>query len=260
MSEIIDRGSWLAGVLAVLIVSAGFFATVNQKLDEVYRIPNLYEYFDHTYDEGIDPAATQAKYERSQANFDNAMAARHTIPVVGDRFFNFFTFNPTAFYQPLLAISLFYVPFLILLMSIFGGFGSFGILLRRDYGTLATCTLMAWAAAHLPFAIAGIALYSQAVNPSVYFALWVASSVIFGAFMVFALRTVFGSNFGPAILAVCVGWIAFSAAMYVFQYVSPWLLSPSDIRVHLSRRIHRRRGPRFWERIPAATKFQPLPA
>jgi hypothetical protein len=226
MSEIIDRGSWLAGVLAVLIVSAAFFATVNQRLDEAYRIPNFYEFFDHNYDEAIDPAVVQAQYDRSKANYDKAMSERQKVPVIGDRFFGFFSFNPVAFYQPVLAISIFYVPFLILLMSIFGGLGSFGILLRRDYLTLATCTLMGWAAAHLPFAVAGVALYSQAVNPSVYFLLWIASGILFGLFMVFALRTVFGANFVPAILAVSIGWIAFSTAMYAFQFISPWLFSP----------------------------------
>lgn len=227
MSDIIDRGRWLAGIVSVLIVSGAFFATVDQRLYDTYRIASFSEFFDQSYDEdAVDPAAAKAEYDRSKANFDNAMAARARVPFIGDRFFSFFSFNPTAFYQPVLAVSVFYVPLLVLLMSIFGGLGSFGLLLRRDYGTLATCTLMGWAAAHLPFAIAGIVLYSQAVNPAVYLALWAVSSLLFGVFVVFALRTVFGANFGPAILAVTIGWIAFTAGMYVFQYVSPWLFSP----------------------------------
>ncbi|HEV8592801.1 MAG TPA: tetratricopeptide repeat protein [Pyrinomonadaceae bacterium] len=227
MSDIIDRGSWLAGIVAVLIVSGAFFATVDQKLYDTYRIASFSEFFDQNYDEdAVDPAAAKAEYDRSKANFDKAMDARARVPFIGDRFFSFFSFNPTAFYQPILAISVFYVPLLVLLMSIFGGLGSFGLLLRRDYGTLATCTLMGWAAAHLPFAIAGIVLYSQAVNPAVYLALWAVSSLLFGVFVIFALRTVFGANFGLAILAVAIGWIAFTAGMYVFQYVSPWLFSP----------------------------------
>jgi regulator of sirC expression with transglutaminase-like and TPR domain len=227
MSDIIDRGSWLAGIVAVLIVSGAFFATVDQKLYDTYRIASFSEFFDQNYDEdAVDPAAAKAEYDRSKANFDKAMDARARVPFIGDRFFSFFSFNPTAFYQPILAISVFYVPLLVLLMSIFGGLGSFGLLLRRDYGTLATCTSMGWAAAHLPFAIAGIVLYSQAVNPAVYLALWAVSSLLFGVFVVFALRTVFGANFGLAILAVAIGWIAFTAGMYVFQYVSPWLFSP----------------------------------
>jgi tetratricopeptide (TPR) repeat protein len=227
MSEIIDRGSWLAAAMAVLIVAGAFFATVNQRLDEAYRIPDFYQFYNPTYDEAAtDPATAEAVYNRSKSNFDKAMAERNIVPVVGDRFFKFFSFEPTAFYQPLLSLSIFYVPAAILLMCIFGGIGTFGLVLRRDYGALATCSLMAWAAAHLPFAIAGILLYSQVVDPSVYFGLWAASSVLFGVFMVFAVRTVFGANYGTAVLVVCIAWLAFSLGMYVFTYVSPWMLSP----------------------------------
>ena len=227
MSEIMDRGSWLAAVVSVLIVAAAFFATVNQRLDKAYRIPSFSEFYNPDYDENaIDPAAAEATYNRSKANFDGAMASRLTVPLVGDRFFKFFSFDPTAFYHPLLSLSLFYVPAAILLMCMFGGIGSFGLVLRRDYGTLATCSLVAWAAAHLPFAIAGVLLYSQAAAPPVYLGLWAASSVLFGIFMVFALRTVFGANYGTAVLVVCIAWLAFSLGMYVFRYVSPWMFSP----------------------------------
>jgi hypothetical protein len=154
------------------------------------------------------------------------LASRQKIPVVGDTFFKFFSFEPNAFYEPLLAVSIFYVPFLILLVSILSSIGTFGLVVRRDYGTLATCSLMAWASAHLPFEIAGAALYTSVVSPPIYLAIWVASSLLFGIFMIFALRTVLGVNFGVAILAVAIGWPAFTLAMYVFQYVSPWLLSP----------------------------------
>jgi tetratricopeptide (TPR) repeat protein len=66
----------------------------------------------------------------------------------------------------------------------------------------------------------------MAASPLVYLGLWLGSSFLFGLFMVFALRTAMGVDYGAAVLAVAVGWIAFSAAMYVFRYVSPWMLSP----------------------------------
>lgn len=44
--------------------------------------------------------------------------------------------------------------------------------------------------------------------------------------MVFALRVVFGASYATAILVVCCAWLALSAGMYVFRYVSPWLFSP----------------------------------
>jgi tetratricopeptide (TPR) repeat protein len=227
MSDILDNGSWMSAAMIALVIAIVFFATVNAKLNDAYRIPSLAEYYQPNY-ETFDPdsAAAEAEYRRSFENYQTAMSARRSVPVAGDTFFRFFSFEPTAFYQPLIAISLFYVPLLILLLSIFASIGSFGLVLRRDYGALATCSLMAWAAGHLPFALAGAALYTTSVSPLAYFALWVGSSLLFGIFMIFALRTVLGVNNGASILAVAIGWLAFTLAMYLFTYVSPWLLSP----------------------------------
>jgi tetratricopeptide (TPR) repeat protein len=228
MSDVIDRGSWAASALLVLLTAIVFFGTVNTKLHEAYRIPQFEEYYQPNFTDG-DPDPGQAEIEYNNANvaYQKAMSARSSVPIAGDRFFKFFSFEPSAFYQPLLSISLFYVPFVILLMSIFGGVGSFGLAIRRDYAALATCTLTAWAAAHIPFAIAGAVLFAQtAAAPEIYLGMWAASSLLFGVFMVFALRTVFGANYGTAVLVVCVGWLAFSLGMYGSRFGSPWLLSP----------------------------------
>ena len=227
MSEIMDRGSWLFAAGAVMVVSMMYYATINAKLQYAYAIPRASDYMRPNYD-GRDEESPEAvaAYEKGVAAYQQAMKDRPMVPVIGDRLFQFFSFEPTKFFEPLLLLSLFYVPASILLISLFGGIGTFGIILRRDYGTLAVCTLSAWAAAHLPFGLAGIALTASATHPDIYFALWVASGALFGVFMVFALRTVFGVNFGIAILTVCVAWLSLSGGMYVFRFVSPWLLSP----------------------------------
>ncbi|MDQ6786532.1 MAG: tetratricopeptide repeat protein [Acidobacteriota bacterium] len=228
MSEIIDKGSWLFAAVAVLLVSLAFFATVNSKLNNAYRIPNFYEFYQPSAaaigDE--DSPEAEAAYNNAKAEYQKALAERARIPAFGDNFFRFFSFEPNRFYQPLLSLSVFYVPIAILLLSLFGNAGSFGLLLRRDYGTLAVCALLAWAAAHLPFAIAGVLLYSLNVSPEIYFLLWLAGGALFGVFMIFALRTVFGANYAAAILVVCIAWLALSAGMYVSRFVSPWLVSP----------------------------------
>lgn len=226
MSEIMDGGSWLFAVGAVAVVAVAFFATVNTRLETAYHVPTFNEYFQPTYDESEDKAAAKAAFDRGTAEFNAAMSARKTIPLVGDRFYTFFSFEPDKFYHPLLSISVFYVPVVILLMCLFGGIGSFGLVIRRDYGTLAVCSLNAWAAAHLPFAVAGIVLYTQAVDPLVYLGLWVGSGLVFGVLMIFALRTVFGANYAFAVLVVAVAWVSMSLGMYVFRFVSPWMFSP----------------------------------
>lgn len=227
MSDIIDRGNWVFAAMIVLVISIVFFSTTNGKLQETYRIPDVSDYYQPNFAEnGADPAAADAAYRQSMENFRVASESRPRVPIVGDMFFKFFTFDPNKFYYPLLTISVFYVPLLVMLVSIIASLGSFGLVLRRDYTALATCTLMAYAAAHLPFAIAGAALFTTTASPLVYLGLWAGSSLLFGLLMVFALRTVLGVNYGAAFFGVALGWIAFTIAMYVFQYVSPWLFSP----------------------------------
>lgn len=226
MSELMDRGSWLFAAALVLVISAAFAAAINSKLDAIYRIPAVNEYYQPQYSGDEDSDAAITEYNRAMAQYQQAMQARPRIPIVGDAFFRFYSFTPEAFYRPLLAISIFYVPALILLLTMLAPIGSFGLVLRRDYSTLATCTLTAWAAAHLPFGVAGMILYSRAVDPQIYLLLWAASGLLFGVFTVFALRTVLGVGFGPAIVAAATGSLSFSLSIYVFQYISPWLFSP----------------------------------
>ncbi len=226
MSEILDKGSWLTAAGIVLIVSAAFFFSVNAKLQAAYHIPEFYEFYYPNHAAGEDSIVAEDQYEKASDEYQKALEMRPKIPVVGDYFFKFFSFAPTGFYQPLLSLSIFYVPFVIVLIGIFGAAGNFGAILQRSYGELATCSLMAWAAAHLPFAVAGIVLYQTQISPPVFLAMWLAGSVLFGVLMIFALRVVFGANYATAILIVCVAWLAFSAGMYIFRYVSPWLFSP----------------------------------
>ena len=227
MSDIMDKGSWLFAAGVVLVVSIGFFGTVNAKLESAYHVPNASEFHQTGPDDGRqDPAALAARNERSAAAYSQAVANRQHIPLIGDRFFQFFYFEPAKFYYPLLLLSVFYIPAVILLMCLIGGVGSFGLVLRRDYGTLAACTLNAWAAAHLPFAFLGVLLFTQEINAVVYLVIWAASGLIFGIFMIFALRTVFGANYSHAILTIAIAWLSMSLGIYVVRLAGPWLFSP----------------------------------
>jgi Tfp pilus assembly protein PilF len=227
MSEIMDRGSWLFAAGAVLVVSMLFFATVNAKLNEAYAVPNINDYFQQLPPDS-DKASpeTMAAWEKAREDYQKAMNERPLIPVVGDRFFQFFSFEPTRFYEPLLLLSIFYIPASILLMSLFAGVGNFGIVLRRDYGALAVCTLSAWTAAHLPLGLLGALLYSSSISADVYFGIWIAGAALFGFFQIYALRTVFGATYITAIVTVCLAWLSLSGGMYVLRYVTPHLFSP----------------------------------
>jgi hypothetical protein len=125
-----------------------------------------------------------------------------------------------------LSISLFYVPAVVLLLSFLSGIGSFGVILRRDYAPLATCTLMAWAAGHLPFGLAGLLLGPMELSSPVYLGLWAAGGLLFGLFMFAALRTVFGTDNLPNIITVGTAWVGMSLGTVALNYLLPWLSSP----------------------------------
>jgi hypothetical protein len=60
-------------------------------------------------------SSESAQYDKALADYQKATAQRQTVPVVGDSFFRFFSFEPGGFFQPLLSLSLFYVPIAIFL-------------------------------------------------------------------------------------------------------------------------------------------------
>lgn len=233
ISEIIDKGSWAFAAGLMLIVSFAFQYAVNSRIADTYAVSKPDYYLTNSNFNGensIDGQLTPAQREEAVylANFDleKEMRGEHRpFPIVG-RYALYFVSFEANFFTPLISLSVFYVPTLILLMCIFGGAGSFSVVLQRSYGELATCVLMSWAAAHLPFAIAGVLLNSISVDGLIYLLMWLASSLLFGVFVIFALRTVFGANYGTAILIVSVSWLALSLGMYIFRFISPWLFSP----------------------------------
>jgi len=225
MSKIIDRGSWFFGAALVLLVSAAFFYTVNTKLEKAYAMPDLDQYF--SWNKELSAAENEALYEAARIEFQQAVEAKQEIPLTGDHFFRFANFETGGFAKFFFALSVFYVPAVILLITLLTGAGRFGEVLANEYGALATCALKAWTAAHLPFALAGILLYSQAdVSPVVYLGMWLASGVLFGGLMIFAVRTVFGAGYRAAVAAVALALTGSILAMNVFQLISPWTLAP----------------------------------
>lgn len=227
LSGILDRGSWLFAAGMVVLAALLFFNGVNAKLDAVYRIPEFNEYYlPPVDDDEYSSPDTVEQYNSASIAYQKANAARPKVPLVGDYFFKFFSFESSKFYVPLLSISFLYVPAAILLLCFLGGLGNFGVVIRRDYMALATCTLMSWAAAHLPFGIAGLLLGPLNLLPLVFLSLWAASGLLFGILMVLALRTVFGTDNGPNVIVVGSAWLAFSLGTMIFPHISPWLFSP----------------------------------
>lgn len=228
MSEIIDRGSWVFAAVLVLIVSFAFQFSVNSKIAENYAVsrydaaqfrPN----FDNRSNGLTADDLAEAEY---YANVDiEREVARRPFPLVGKYAAYLFSFD-SYFFAPLVSLMIFYVPLTILLTALFGRRERFGAVWQRDYAPLAVCALTAYAAAHLPFAVAGFFLPAANVDPIIFPVFWFASGLIFGALMVFALRTVCGVEYAAAVAVVGFSWLGLSAGMYVFRIASPLLFSP----------------------------------
>lgn len=224
MSELIDRGNWFVAALLVLLVSGAFFLTVNTKLEKAYAAPDFQKFYQPNPE--LTSAETDAVYRAALARYQLAVEAKQALPIAGDHFFRVANFETGGFLKFFIAVSVFYVPFVILLLTLTGGAGKFGELLPREYGSLATCALTAWAAAHLPFAAAGVALYFADAGPEIFLALWAASSLLFGVLMIFAVRVCLGTGYGKAVSIAFAAALGIVLAMNVFQLASPWMLTP----------------------------------
>jgi Flp pilus assembly protein TadD len=112
---------------------------------------------------------------------------------------------PMSVFSPLGALVIVVAPVVILLRAA-GGFGSFPVLLRSEYGLVLLCTAMSWTAAFLPLGIVIAATGGRGIwlNPPFY----LACSAYFLVLLAICLRTAFGTGFGSAAGMSAATWIA----------------------------------------------------
>ena len=213
MSEIIDRGSWLFAALAVVVVSALLEFGIAGSLYRAYQAPPASK--QHTVRNPSQPPAPV------QEDDEEGPDTRAPLPVLGPYAWYAVSFSTLSVLGGVVGLALLYVPVSLFLINLMEDLGSFSVILQRDYGPLLTCTLMAWAASHLPFALAGLALTAVRVNPLLMLALYALAKLAFGGFMVVALRTVFGAGLGTSLATVSLAWTSL-----VFQSLLGWLASP----------------------------------
>ncbi len=221
LSQIIDRGNWLFGALAAVIVSALLHFGIAGTLYRTYQSPPpRIEPRGHP----VAPpnAPTPAWYYEEE---DREMPTqRAPLPVVGEHGWWFVSFSTLSVLGSAFTLALLYVPFSLLLITLLESLGSFSVILQRDYGALLTCTLMAWSAAHLPFALAGLAIDFAKPNPVLLLALWFLAKLYFGTLMVITLRTVFGASLGHSLGTVAVAWVSTAFESYIGWIASPFVL------------------------------------
>lgn len=209
MSDIIDRGSWVFAAVAMLVVLLVFQFAISTRIEHQYDVSRFVYGQDF---EGI-------------VEGEDTVVRKPAFPVGGRGVLYFFSFEPLSI-GPMVSLLLFFVPALLLMSRILGAAGYVSANARNNYMPLSTCVMMAWTAAHLPFAIAGILLASASVDAFIFVLMWAASGLLFGALTIFAVRTVLGVNYVPALIIVIVAAFAFPLGMNVFRYISPFLFSP----------------------------------
>jgi len=127
-------------------------------------------------------------------------------------------------FLPLLALAVVYVPSTLLLTNLVARLGGFSAVFQRDYSSLLTCAAMAWAAVNLPITVASWFLPLPLVR-----GVAIVACLYFAVLMVFAVRTVFGTENRIAAGVVSASWIPLLAAPFLWGPLSlilRWLTSP----------------------------------
>lgn len=124
------------------------------------------------------------------------------------------------FYAPLLLLAAIYVPGVLLIgRAVVRWPASF----QNDYAPLLTCVGVGWSAAMFPLMLIGWFV------PQLFFTAAWAALFYFALLVFFAVRTVFGTDNGPAIIIVALSWAPLAAAWMLrglLEYALGWLSSP----------------------------------
>jgi tetratricopeptide (TPR) repeat protein len=233
MGRIVDEGHWLYAAVVVAALSMLFHATVTSVIynnyEAIYReLPAA----PVTSEEVQKPAPAVLNNEAfDEEDYEEVQRPRFyyeksPLPVVGMRGWWFLSFAEPSVFSAVLGMAILYIPVLILLVAMSGANASFSVLLRRDYGPLLTCGLMAWAAAHLPFTLAGFALEPLGLSEKTALGIWAAGAICFGLLMALGLRMLFGIHYSKGLVLVSVAALSFSVQAKLFATVSPYLFSP----------------------------------
>jgi hypothetical protein len=118
--------------------------------------------------------------------------------------------------------------------------GSFGTLLRRDFGAACTGLLMAFAASHVPLALAGAWLLAQ--PPALKQAslglvgnIWIACLVLFLVFAGFVARALWGLTAVSAAACAAAGGLAMFGGAWIYPALRPvlWMLTSPCLLFYL---------------------------
>lgn len=201
VSRILDQGRLWFAILAAVAVSLflhssdiGALATAGARAQ--MKTPAVREQFRKmSKEEPLPPPLEKATKEAEEE-------AEHPSPAnfVGDAAARFASYDAWSFFSAIWAIAVALVPGVIGLRAA-TGFGSFSVLMRRDYMSLLMCVLLCWSAVYLVVAIAqAVVSYGSGAHASIHYVpVFVAAGLWFLALTAIVLRTMWGASLGSAI-------------------------------------------------------------
>ena len=231
MSGILDHGNWMFGAVAVIVLSAAIqFATTAQLnawlVATAYARPPIFSDpqppAPALTPQQPEPVLQEPDEEEYDAETPAVPPSFSTFELITTMWLN--AVSP-GFFSTVLSLAFLLVPMMILVMSLLEPIGSFAVALRRDYGAVLACTFMAWAASHLPFAVAALPLSQMKIGVAGNLALWAAATLGFGLLLVCVLRTVFGASYGRSVTAVCAAPVAIPLQMLIVSTGAVWLIA-----------------------------------
>ena len=224
MSGLIDKGNWFYGVILATAVALLFSFSVTSHIHEAFeavplapqkmRLPQSQR---ASYQMQAQAQPQTPDDDDDEQTYSVPRPQRLPLPLIGNSGWWVFSFRAISLITIALSLAVLYVPGTILVLALLERIGSFTIALRRDYGAMLSCALMAWAASHLPFALAGLAIEPLQLNANVALLLWALSNLYFGALMICALRTVCGASLSNAAITIGISWVTFALDSVVFS-------------------------------------------
>jgi Tfp pilus assembly protein PilF len=227
MSGILDKGSLIFSVVAASVLSV------------LLQVVVIRPFYQAQYEQFVKAQMEEMKKNPPVSDEENAAADEpeeiSTIPPEvmnesGGLRSSFIyswmlrSLSPFSVFSTLLTLALLYVPGTLLAITLIDLPNSFSVVIRRDYGSLLLCTLMAWAAAQLPPLIVGYALMKMMPGQSTMYGIQAGGLLLFALLMICALRVIFGTSFGKAALTISLSWLATLLNGVLLYLASPFLL------------------------------------
>jgi tetratricopeptide (TPR) repeat protein len=213
ISRILDRGKLWFAIVAALAISAAVHAPFMKFADQV----------EHDSQAAVHQQAPPAAAVHDEES-DEPGKAFQGAGLLAAAAFKWAGIFPGGFIAPLGALAFAFIPVIVAVRAA-TGFGSFSVLMRRDYLALLMCMLFIWAAAYLPVAAVGM----LAGFGGAQFIFGIAGAVYFAIMAALGLRTMLGIDYPPALGLSIVGCAGAVLGLMVFEVAGPlrsYALSP----------------------------------